>query len=229
MSSRFGRKKLVLVSRPWLRQLVRMHDAEERASRRIIALYEEKAPSWSNRRGRRPTLEERWLARFEEGLGASATVLDFGAGNGYPIAATLISHGHKIVGIDSSAALIREAASNFPDSEWHVADMRAYQDDRRFDGLIAWHSFFHLPQEDQSRLLPAFGDFVRTDGMLLFTTGPKEGVTIGDWEGEPLFHASLSQDEYKSILDMTGFEIVDVKADDPETGGATVWLARRRG
>ena len=205
-----------------------MHDADDQAAKRIISLYKEKAQSWSELRGRDPTLEEHWLARFEKGLGALATILDFGAGNGHPIAAALIEHGHQVVGIDTSASLIREAAANFPDGEWHVADMRAYQDDRRFDGLIAWHSFFHLTQNDQRMMFARFASFVRPGGKLMFTTGPKEAVTIGNWEGEPLFHASLSQDEYKSLLYTVGFEVVDAKVDDPETGGATVWLARRR-
>lgn len=205
-----------------------MHDADEQAAKRIISLYEEKAQSWSELRGRDPTLEEHWLARFEKGLGASATILDFGAGNGHPIAAALIEHGHQIVGIDTAEALIRKAAANLPDGEWHVADMRAYQDNRRFDGLIAWHSFFHLTKNDQRKMFTRFASFVRPGGKLMFTTGPQEAVTIGDWEGEPLFHASLSQHEYKSLLDTAGFEVVDTKANDPETGGATVWLARRR-
>ena len=204
-----------------------MHDADEQAAKRIISLYEEKAQSWSELRGRDPTLEEHWLTRFEKGLGASATILDFGVGNGYPIAAALIEHGHQIVGIDTAESLIREAAANLPDGEWHVADMRDYQDSRRFDGLIAWHSFFHLTKNDQRKMFTRFASFVRPGGKLMFTTGSQEAVTIGDWEGEPLFHASLSQDEYKSLLNTVGFVVVYAKDSDPETGGATIWLARR--
>ncbi len=205
-----------------------MEDADERAAESIVSLYEEKALSWSKIRGRDPTLEEQWLARFEQYLETSSTILDLGSGNGYPIAATLLNRGHEVVGIDTSASLIREAAANLSDGEWHVADMRAYEDDRLFDGLIAWHSFFHLTQNDQRKMFARFSDFVRPGGRLMFTSGPRSAVTIGDWEGEPLFHASLSQKEYVLLLSASGFDLLETKTNDPETGGATVWLAQRR-
>ncbi|MEM8726396.1 MAG: class I SAM-dependent methyltransferase [Pseudomonadota bacterium] len=204
-----------------------MHEEEEQAAKRIVSLYEEKAATWSRNRGRDPILERRWLNRLLSDFQPSAIFLDLGAGNGHPIGATLLSLGHKVVGVDSSASLIGEAIVDLPNGEWHVADMREFGDDRLFDGLIAWHSFFHLTQSDQREIFPRFARFVRPGGRLLFTSGPKPGVTMGDWEGEPLFHASLSQDEYKSLLDAAGFELVEVKTSDPMTGGATVWLAQR--
>ena len=205
-----------------------LDNAHEQAADRIVSLYEEKADAWSRNRGREPLLEEAWLLRFEEDIGTAATILDLGAGNGWPIAATLLRRGHKVVGIDTSESLIREAATNLPDAEWHVIDMREYRDDRRFDGVIAWHSFFHLIQIDQRKMFARFSELVRPGGKLMFTSGPKSAVTIGDWEGEPLFHASLSQGEYTALLDASGFDLLEAKVDDPDTGGATVWLAKHR-
>ncbi len=205
-----------------------MDNADEQAADRIVSLYEDKARAWSRNRGREPLLEEAWLKRFEEDIGAPATILDLGAGDGWPIAAALLNDGHKVVGIDTSASLIREASASLPHGEWHVADMREYHDDRSFNGLIAWHSFFHLTQTDQRMMFARFSKLVRSGGKLMFTSGSRSAVTIGDWEGESLFHASLSQEEYAALLDASEFDLVDVRLDDPETGGATVWLAKRR-
>lgn len=205
-----------------------MRDSDERAAQRIVSLYEEKALAWVKSRKRNPTLEQHWLERFEIGLQALSKILDFGAGNGYPVAAALLNRGHKIIGVDSAASLIRAARTSLPDAEWHVADMRRYGDELLFDGVIAWHSFFHLTQSDQRSILPRFTQFLRPGGRLLFTSGPGPGVTIGDWEGEPLFHASLSQEEYKSLLHEGGFDHIETKARDPDTWGATVWLAQCR-
>lgn len=205
-----------------------MDKSSQRAANRITSLYEEKASTWAASRGREARLEKPWLERFGKGLGPQATILDLGAGNGWPIAAAFLQRGHHIVGVDSSSSLVREAAATLPDGEWHIADMRRYRDGRAFDGVIAWHSFFHLTDKDQRAMFPRFAIFTRPGGKLMFTSGPKSAVTIGDWEGEPLFHASLSQQEYRSLLDATGFKLLDCKVDDPETGGATVWLAERR-
>ena len=205
-----------------------MDRSSRRAANRIISLYEEKARTWSAIRGREPHLEKPWLERFGRNLRPEATLLDLGCGNGWPIAAVLLQYDHHIVGVDTSGSLIREAKASLPTGEWQVADMRCYRDDRAFDGVIAWHSFFHLTDKDQRAMFPRFATFTRPGGKLLFTSGPKSEVSIGAWEGEPLFHASLSQQDYSDLLDATGFKLLQCKADDPETGGATVWLAERR-
>jgi hypothetical protein len=51
-------------------------------------------------------------------------------------------------------------------------------------------------------------------------------VAIGSYRGEPLYHASLSEAEYRSLLPQHGFEVVAHVAEDPECGGHTVWLAQ---
>jgi hypothetical protein len=60
----------------------------------------------------------------------------------------------------------------------------------------------------------------------MFTSGPAEGEAIGDFEGEPLFHASLSPDAYRALLNAHGFEVVAFVPEDPTCGQHTVWLAR---
>jgi hypothetical protein len=35
----------------------------------------------------------------------------------------------------------------FPDQQWVVADMRVLSLDRRFDGILAWDSFFTCPRK----------------------------------------------------------------------------------
>lgn len=61
---------------------------------------------------------------------------------------------------------------------------------------------------------------------LLFTSGFEPGESFGDLEGEPLYHASLAPDEYSQLLAQSGFDVVTYQERDPESGEATVWLAR---
>ena len=51
---------------------------------------------------------------------------------------------------------------------------------------------------------------------------------VGSYHGEPLYHASLAPEEYRSLLDAHGFEVVAHKSDDPDCGGHTIWLAQLR-
>jgi 2-polyprenyl-3-methyl-5-hydroxy-6-metoxy-1,4-benzoquinol methylase len=194
----------------------------------IIDLYERHAQAYDRDRGR--TLQERaWLDRFAAVVPAGGTVLDVGCGMGEPIARHLIERGFHVTGIDASPSLIGLCRTRFPDAEWLVADMRELVLPRRFDGIIAWDSFFHLPAGDQRAMFPRFHALAAPGAALLFTSGPAEGEAIGSWCGEPLYHASLAPAEYRGLLRENGFAVYSHVADDPECGNHTVWLAVQEG
>jgi hypothetical protein len=50
---------------------------------------------------------------------------------------------------------------------------------------------------------------------------------IGEMYGYPLYHASLSPEEYTSLLNTHGFEVISYTPEDQNCGGHSVWLARR--
>lgn len=190
----------------------------------VIGLYERNALAYDRERGR--TLQERaWLDRFAAALPAGGTVLDLGCGMGEPIARDLIQRGFRVTGVDSSPSMIELCRRRFPDAEWHVADMRELVLSRRFDGTLAWDSFFHLPADDQRAMFPRFRALAGPGAALLFTSGPAEGEAIGSWCGEPLYHASLSPAEYRRLLLENGFAVQAYVEDDPDCGNHTVWLA----
>lgn len=193
---------------------------------RIIGLYEENAGAWDRDRGDRLVLETAWLDRFTGGLPAGGAILDVGCGSGRPIGAELIARGFKVSGVDSSPSLIAICARRFPEQEWLVADMRELELGRRFHGVLAWHSIFHLTPDDQRAVIPHLAAHVAPDGGLMFTSGPEHGERIGEWRGEPLYSASLAPDEYRQLLANSGLEVIAHRADDPHCGGATVWLAQ---
>lgn len=195
---------------------------------RIVDLYDRKARAWVADRTRSNTLMEKgWLERFTALVPAGGTVLDIGCGSGRPIAAYLIARGYDVTGIDSSPTMIELARDNFPGQDWLVADMRYLALRRRFQGLIAWDSFFHLAFDDQRRMFPIFAAHAAPGTPLWFSSGPRHGEAIGNLHGEPLYHASLDPDEYRSLLTANGFSVVDHVTEDPACGGHTVWLARR--
>ena len=193
---------------------------------RIVGLYEDNAAAWDEMR-QGPLIESPWLERFAGLLPRGGRVLDLGCGSGRPIAAEMIRRGFRLTGVDSSESLIALCRARFPGEEWIVGDMRALELGRRFDGLIAWHSSFHLTPDEQRSLLTRFAAHLEPGGTLMFTSGDAEGVRIGEWQGEPLYHASLAPGEYHALLEANAFEVVHSALRDPECGEATVWIARR--
>jgi hypothetical protein len=94
--------------------------------------------------------------------------------------------------------------------------------------MLAWHSFFHLDHEDQRRMFAVFADHTAVGAWLMFNTGPQHGESIGEYRGDPLYHASLSAIEYESLLARFGFEVILHLVDDVVARGRTAWLCRRR-
>lgn len=197
-----------------------MSDAE------IPALYERHALAFDELRGRN-LFEKPWLDRFSALVAVKGTVLDLGCGAGEPIAADLIARGFRLTGIDTSETLIGLGRSRFPKHEWIVRDMRRLPPGRQFGGIVAWHSFFHLNPDDQRAMFPVFAYLSAPGAALMFTAGHFAGVAMGEFAGEPLYHASLAREEYAALLAANGFRLVAQVMQDRDCGGASIWLAQR--
>lgn len=192
----------------------------------VVDLYERHTQAYDRDRDR-SLMERAWLDRFLSFVCPEGTVLDVGCGMGEPIAGYLMGRGVKIVGVDASPSMIGLCRARFPGAKWVVADMRQLDFGQRFDGIIAWDSFFHLTQDDQRAVLGRFSSHAREGAPLMFTSGPADGVAIGSYRHEPLYHASLGPAEYEQLLSASGFTVRAYVAEDPACGGHTIWLSTR--
>jgi hypothetical protein len=72
-----------------------------------------------------------------------------------------------------------------------------------------------------------FARHAAPSGVLMFNSGPSHGESVGEYRGDPLYHASLSSEEYRALLKNIGFEVTAHAVEDWQTaGGRTVWLTR---
>jgi len=99
--------------------------------------------------------------------------------------------------------------------------------DRRFEGILAWDSFFHFCPEDQRQMFPVFRSHAASKAALMFTSGPSYGEAIGTFQGERLYHGSLDETEYRSLFHDNGFDLLHHVVEDPTCGLHTIWLAQR--
>jgi trans-aconitate methyltransferase len=204
-----------------------MKPGEDRP-RDVWRLYDDHAAAFDRARGRN-LMEEPYLRRVLERLpGGRGSILDIGCGAGDPVARFFLDAGCEVTGIDAAPAMLALARSRFPDATWIESDMRTLALPRRFDALIAWDSFFHLDADTQRRMFPIFHAHAAPRAVLLFTSGPGAGEAIGDFCGEPLYHASLDAAEYRALLAANGFDVLMHRVEDPDCGGHTVWLAQSR-
>lgn len=181
------------------------------AADRIVGLYDDRAEDWIADRGEAlggpgKTIDEvAALSRFIDVLPVGAAVLDVGCGSGRPWGAALLERGFAVTGVDASPRLITHASKTLPDGEWTVADMRTLDLGRTFGGLLIWYSLFHLTPNDQRTALKRILAHAAPRCGVMMTAGDWDGVSIGEWRGEPLYHASLGRSVYDEALERAGF------------------------
>lgn len=191
-----------------------------------VEFYADHAAEFDAERSR--ALKERgWLDAFLAEIPASGTILDLGCGAGEPMAGYMIDRGFAVTGVDASAPLLALAQARYPHATWLNRDMRALDIGERFDGILAWDSFFHLSAEAQRACITTIATHARPHAALMFTSGDDHGEAINPLFGEPLYHASLSRHEYRALLAAQGFHVLRHVAQDRTCGDRAIWLARR--
>ncbi len=106
-------------------------------------------------------------------------VLDVGCGAGVPVDDELIKHGFSVIGIDISEEQIKLARKLCKGGDYRVADMTELDEgDYKVDAVACLYAMFHVPREEQARLLRILASYLPVGGHLLITMGDK------DFEGE---------------------------------------------
>jgi 2-polyprenyl-3-methyl-5-hydroxy-6-metoxy-1,4-benzoquinol methylase len=194
-------------------------------SKNVYKTYD-KIAHWYAQNRTSKLLEKGYLDQLIELIPDNGNVLDIGCGTGKPILEYLQSKKLRVTGLDASTKILDIAKANFPETDFILQDMRQLSLERKFDAIIAWNSFFHLPAEDQPAMFSLFEKHLHPKGVLLFTTGTERGEAWGINGGENIFHASLDLDDYRYLLTKHRFKIIENKVNDPNCGGLTIWLAQ---
>lgn len=196
------------------------------AYRDPVDFYRDHAGAFDAARSR-AFCEKPWLDDFLALLPEGGIVLDAGCGGGEPIARYVSEAGFRLVGLDASEPLLQLARERVGRGTFVEGDLRSFALDERFDGIIAWDSFFHLSAAEQELALERFARHGTEAAALLFTSGTERGEAINPMFGEPLFHASLDGADYEDRLAALGFSVLKHVEQDPDCGGRTIWLAKR--
>ena len=200
-------------------------DIEKDERKNVYEVYNEIAVWYAENR-RTELKEKKYLDSLIAHLPAGGLVLDLGCGTGKPMLEYLISKSIHVAGVDASYEILKIAKANFPSIDFILQDMRFLNLGVRFDAIIAWHSFFHLPATDQPAVFKIFEEHMNPNGILLFTSGTEYGEAWGMNGGRNLFHASLDAKEYERLLNKHHFKVLNHVVNDPDCGYDTIWMAQ---
>lgn len=193
----------------------------------VKGVYNKIAKWFDNARTKTLEMEDKYLQLITKIIPQGGSILDAGCGSGEPLAEYFINAGYVVTGFDFSETMIDLCRSRFPNNEWFTADMRSLSINSQFDCVLAWHSFFHIPKEQQKDVLENLCNLVKSDGLLCFTSGIENGEVWSNNGGQMLFHASLASSEYNTILSNNNMKVLAHNVSDPDCGNATVWVAQK--
>jgi SAM-dependent methyltransferase len=112
-------------------------------------------------------LDRAMLAGFAGLVERNSAIADVGCGTG-ATSRILADFGLDVLGIDLSPNMIAEARRLNPDLRFQVGSMTSINaDDNHFDGICAWYSVIHIPDELLPQVFSEFRRVLRPDGWAL--------------------------------------------------------------
>jgi predicted TPR repeat methyltransferase len=168
--------------------------------------YNKIAEQWAN--SRNESSPSKLVEYFSLKIKQNGKILDIGCGTGYPIAKYLSDKGFFITGIDISENMLQKAINQkIPNAEFYLCDFFEFKTIEKYDGIIAFDSFFHFPKEKQYKIYEKISGWINIDSYLLFTHGKEEGEIKSDMFGEIFYYSALDKEKVHELLLKNGFEI----------------------
>lgn len=143
-------------------------------------------------------------------------ILDLGCGTGH-LTARIAEAGAQVVGIDSSAEMIREAKKSYPAIEFLLADARDFRFDQPFDAVFS-NAALHWIREPEKvvrcvwgalvpggRFVAEFGGAGNVQSFVRAFRAAMKHIGISGGMPDPWFFPTLA--EYVKILDQQGFDV----------------------
>lgn len=149
------------------------------------------------------------LPRLLEKIPKDSQILDAGCGNGKPIAKFLSEKGYKVIGIDISKKLIREAQKNAPKAKFKIMSMYNLKfPPKRFGAIVSFFAILHL---EKSKIISVFKNFhkiLNDKGYLLFSVNKGKEEGYFEFFEKKVFFSAYSKKEIEEILYKTNFGVV---------------------
>lgn len=190
--------------------------------------YNKIANQWAEYRHR--SFVSQLVIDFADKVITHGKILDIGCGTGYPLTHYLSEKGFSVTGIDVAENMIRIAQSlQIPHTQFSICDFFKFTTEEKFDGVLAWDSFWHFPKDRQAHIYIKAGHLLNAGGYLLFTHGDTDDEHTNPMMGESFYYSCLPKEVVCQILEDNGFEIIYAYKDYKErnTDRGLVILAKK--
>ncbi len=128
--------------------------------------------------------------------------LDVGCGCTGRFIDLLLKEGFSPEGVDISEAMITLARKRHPEINFHQQDICEWQISETYDFITAWDSIWHVPLDQQVKVLTKLVSCLNTNGILIFSCGgtDQEGDHTDDCMGPEVYYSSLGVNGFLKLL-----------------------------
>jgi SAM-dependent methyltransferase len=154
-----------------------------------------------------------WMAQY---LPEDGKILDLGCGVGLATS-FFIKKGFELVCLDISPKMIEYARKRNSRADFFQDDFLTVNFDSKFDGVFAF-AFIHLfPKDIAQEVLGKIYGILKQNGIFYVGSTKSENSTEGyeikkDYEGKyKRYRKHWTKEELRSVLENSGFTIVDIK------------------
>lgn len=135
----------------------------------------------------------------------NGSALDVGCGCTGRFIDLLLTHGFKPEGVDISTEMIKLAKERHPEISFHQKDICEWELTEKYDFITAWDSIWHVPINQQEKVLTKLITSLNTNGVLIFSCGgtDEQGDHKDDFMGPEVYYSSLGINGFlKLFLDL---------------------------
>lgn len=135
-------------------------------------------------------LKERGYA-LDVGCGCTGRFIDF-----------LLDQGFTPEGVDVSEKMTQLARKRHPNITIHNEDICEWSPPQQYDFITAWDSIWHIPLEQQRKVITKLVSALNDNGILIFSCGGTEiaGEHVDDFMGPEVYYSTLGVNGFLEVL-----------------------------
>lgn len=151
----------------------------------------------------------KYIQKLLQYLPKQSTILDLGCGAGVSVDDILLKAGHEVIGIDISSEQISLARKHCPRGQYMVGNIQELKvGEYQVQAVVSFYTFFHIPRNEQGKMLKTLASFLPTSGMLLITMGDREFEGVHTLYGTPMWSSQYGTAKNSAMVEASGFNII---------------------
>ena len=140
--------------------------------------------------------------RALEFVKTQGNALDVGCGSTGRLIDYLLENGFTPEGIDISEKMLALAKEKHPDIPLYQADICEWVLPNKYDLITAWDSIWHIPLDQQDKVISKLINSLNTNGVLIFSCAgtDEEGEQYDDFMGPEVYYSPLGVSVFLTLF-----------------------------